>query len=148
LLEVDGVELSNHDTIVNAFSSFFRGRMGMTILFFNIGVNWEQLYSTREQPSLIYLEEPFTIKEIHDDILLAFLADAQTIFFFDIFQALFDGNLDLFRFDTVYIVLVPKMIGARRICDFRLISLINGIFKIIFNVLACRLKKKILLNLL
>lgn len=75
------MELSNHDTIVNAFSSFFCGLMGMTILFFNIGVNWEQFYSTREQPSLIYLEEPFTVEEIHDEILSAFLADAQTRFF-------------------------------------------------------------------
>jgi len=38
---------------------------------------------------------------------------------------------------------VPKISGARRICDFSSISLINDTLKIIFKVLAGRLKQKI-----
>ena len=63
--------------------------------------------------------------------------------FRDIFQALYDGNLDLSWFNKAYIVLVSKIAGARRIRDFRLISLINDILKIISKVLAGRLKQKI-----
>jgi len=62
--------------------------------------------------------------------------------FIDIFQAFYNENLDLTRFNRAYIVLVPKMVGSRCIGDFTLISLINGIFKIISKVLACWLKKK------
>jgi len=63
--------------------------------------------------------------------------------FGDIFQTLYDVNLDLSRFNRAYIALVPNIAGARRIRDFRPISLINDILKIISKVLAGQLKQKI-----
>ena len=63
--------------------------------------------------------------------------------FLDIFQAFYDCTIDPTRFNRSYIELVPKTVGARRIGEFRPISQINGIQKIISKVLANRLKEKI-----
>ena len=63
--------------------------------------------------------------------------------FIDTLQAFFDGHLELSRFNRDYISLMPKISGARNIGDFKPISLINSIFKIISKFLALQLEKKI-----
>jgi len=63
--------------------------------------------------------------------------------FIDIFLAFYEGHLGISHFNRAYIALMPKLVGARCIGDFRPISLINGILKIISKVLVGRLKKKI-----
>ncbi|KAF5206932.1 Transposon tx1 uncharacterized protein [Thalictrum thalictroides] len=50
------------------------------------------------------------------------------------------GFLD-WRVNTTFITLIPKISGARSIGDFRPISLVGGIYKIITKTLASRLKK-------
>ena len=66
--------------------------------------------------------------------------------FLDIYQAFYDGNIDLTRFNRAYIALISKMAGARlngEFWPFWPISLINGILKIISKILACKLNEKI-----
>ena len=109
------------------------------------------------QTSLSALEEPFAKEEIRGAIFPRGLNKAPgpdgfnlRIYqhfwpilqqdFINIFQAFYDGNLHLTQFNRAYIVLRPKIAGARRISDFRSI---NDILKIIFKVLAGRLKQKI-----
>ena len=103
------------------------------------------------------LEEPFTEEKIcrvvfslgadkapgPDDFNMRFYQQFWLILrqdFTNIFQAFYDGNLDLSRFNRAYIALMLKIAGARHIGDFRPISLINDILKIISKVLASRLK--------
>ena len=47
------------------------------------------------------------------------------------------------RFNATFVALIPKRVGANYLRDFRPIILIFGIYKIIANVLAERLKKVI-----
>lgn len=57
-----------------------------------------------------------------------------------IFQEIFEGSLDTDPFDYTFICLVSKREGARRASDFRPISLLNGIQKILSKVLTNRLE--------
>lgn len=57
-----------------------------------------------------------------------------------IFQDLFDGSADTGPIDYSFVCLVLKKEGARKAGDFRPISLINGVQKIISKVLANRLR--------
>lgn len=57
-----------------------------------------------------------------------------------IFQELYDGRLSTRAIDYSYFCLIPKIEGAARANDFRPISLLNGIQKIISKVLANRLE--------
>ncbi len=57
----------------------------------------------------------------------------------NIFGELYEGNLNSGPMDYSYICLIPKKERALAASDFRPISLINGVQKIIFKVLANRL---------
>lgn len=57
-----------------------------------------------------------------------------------IFIGLFDGNLNTGPMDYSFICLVPKREGAKTANDFRPISLINSVQKIVSKVLANRLQ--------
>lgn len=57
-----------------------------------------------------------------------------------IFQELFDTNFNPGPLDYAYICLVPKKEDANSASDFRPISLINGVSKIISKVLSNRLE--------
>ncbi|OAY66433.1 LINE-1 retrotransposable element ORF2 protein [Ananas comosus] len=58
---------------------------------------------------------------------------------FNLFQDLYEGRLSTTLIDYSYICLIPKKVGAERASDFRPISLLNGIQKIVSKVLANRL---------
>jgi len=134
--------------------------MGSTIPPPDIDVNWEQIYPVAEQPSTLDMEEPFTEENIWTTVfsLGADKASGLDGFnmqfyqhfwpmlhqdFIDTLQAFFDGHLKLSRFNRDYISFMPKISGARNIGDFKPISLINSIFKIISKFLALQLEKKI-----
>ncbi len=59
----------------------------------------------------------------------------------NIFRELFEGNFNSGPVDYSYICLIPKKEGAVAANDFRPISLINGVQKIISKVLANRLER-------
>lgn len=58
-----------------------------------------------------------------------------------VFQELYEGTLSTAPIDYAYICLIPKKEGAVRATDFRPISLLNGIQKILSKVLANRLEQ-------
>lgn len=58
----------------------------------------------------------------------------------NIFTDLFNGTLDSGPMDYSYVCLVPKKEGAKSASEFRPISLINGVQKIVSKVLANRLE--------
>ncbi len=58
----------------------------------------------------------------------------------NIFQELYDGTLNSGPMDYSYICLVPKKEGVNTASDFRPISLINGVQKIISKVVANKLE--------
>ncbi|XP_020109325.1 uncharacterized protein LOC109724810 [Ananas comosus] len=58
-----------------------------------------------------------------------------------LFQEMFEGRLSTNPIDYTYICLIPKKEGATRANDYRPISLLNGIQKILSKVLANRLEQ-------
>lgn len=43
--------------------------------------------------------------------------------------------------NSTFLVLIPKVVGAKNIKDFRLISLVGSLYKLIFKVLTTRMSK-------
>ena len=136
---------------------FFQNLIGTPASTLDIGINWDHLYPVDNRASLMVLEETFTEKEIrraifslgpdkapgHDGFNMRFYQHFWLMLqqdFIDILHAFFGGNLDLSKFDRAYIVLIPKLAGARRTRDIRPISSINGILKIVSKVLTNILK--------
>lgn len=58
----------------------------------------------------------------------------------EIFKELHKGDINLSSLNHALIVLISKTEGASLVNDFRPISLLNGIFKVIMKVLANRLR--------
>ncbi|RVW41827.1 hypothetical protein CK203_108407 [Vitis vinifera] len=56
------------------------------------------------------------------------------------FKDFFEGKI-VKSLNTTFLVLVPKKGGANDLCDFRPISLVGGLYKLLAKVLANRLKK-------
>ncbi|OAY69027.1 LINE-1 retrotransposable element ORF2 protein [Ananas comosus] len=121
--------------------------------------DWSGLFDSNRVSdfNLAHLTRPFSVEKIKtgvfqlvrdkapgpDGFLLSFY---QTFWetlkkdIVSIFHEKFDGKLDTGPFDYTFICLVPKREGARRATDFRPISLLNGIHKIISKVLTNRLE--------
>ena len=138
----------------------FRNLMGKAAPNLDVGIDWKLYYPVESRMPLASLEEAFAKEEIRTAVFSLRVDKARGSggynmrfyqhfwqilreYFIDIFQAFYEGHLDISRFNRAYIALVPKIAGARRIGYFRPISLINGIIKIISKVFIGRLKKKI-----
>lgn len=117
-------------------------------------MNWKALYP-EDRVDLSSLTTPFSEEEIKRPFSLSKKAPEPNGFlllfyrkFWEtikdkvmaIFNALGKGSPELCRLNHAFIVLVPKCEGASTPNDFRLISLLNGIFKIVTKVLVNRLK--------
>jgi len=53
------------------------------------------------------------------------------------------GNLDIARLNYAFVVLIPKVSGAKKVNEYRPISLLNVIYKIITEVLVTMLNLKL-----
>ena len=124
--------------------------------------NLQDLYENRVDPQLFQdLEKPFTQEEIDevvknlstkksprpDGFNNEFLKACWDIIKLDVTEliiAFHAGNVNLESINTSYITLIPKKEVPMSPNDFRPISLLNGMLKIITKLLANRLQKVIL----
>lgn len=60
-----------------------------------------------------------------------------------LFDELYAGCLDCERLNYAFVVLIPKKSGANRVGEFRPISLLNVVYKILTKVLTNRLNTKL-----
>jgi hypothetical protein len=112
-------------------------------------------------PGLEELSLPFTREEIDEVIRTIptdkapgpdgfngqFLKTCWSIIKEDIYKLCFDfydGNLDLTSINMGHITLIPKIPVPEGVNDYRPITLLNCILKIITKLLANRLQKKVL----
>ena len=104
------------------------------------------------------LEQPFTEKEIHAALMgmngdKAPGPDGFTVAFWqscwefakeeivDLFKEFFEENSFAKSLNSTFLVLIPKKGGAEDLGDFRPISLLGGLYKILAKVLANRIKE-------
>ena len=104
------------------------------------------------------LELPFTEEEIHSALLEMngdkapgpdgfIVAFRQTCWDFvkeeivDLFKEFYDQRSFPKSLNTTFLVLIPKKGGVEDLGDFRPISLLGGLYKLLAKVLASRLKK-------
>jgi hypothetical protein len=107
------------------------------------------------------LSQPFTKEEIDEVIRLMpidkspgpdgfnglFLKTCWETIKEDVYQLCFDffeGNLNLDSINMGYITLIPKIQSPREVGDYRPITLLNCVLKILTKLLANRLQKKVL----
>jgi hypothetical protein len=107
------------------------------------------------------LTEPFTTEEIDivvknlpsdkspgpDGFNTDFVKKCWSIikqYFYDLCAAFQQGHLCLQSLNGSHITLIPKIDGARKVSDFRLISLLNTSIKIITKLLANRIQSVIM----
>lgn len=121
--------------------------------------DWSGLFTTNRvsKPNIARLTEPFSTAEIKEAIFQlgsdkAPGPDAFPLRFYQLFWDSLEGDISaLFRdmhegrlttdpIDYSFICLIPKKEGAERASEFRPISLLNGIQKILSKVLANRLE--------
>jgi hypothetical protein len=119
-------------------------------------INWEEIRLHRRE--LSHLEEPFLEEEIlgvvqdiasdkapgQDDFIGSFLKTAWPIIkgdFMNAFQFFYQQHDQHFQhLNTAHMVLLPKKADARRVKDFRPISLTHTVAKLISTCLANRLE--------
>ena len=104
------------------------------------------------------LERPFTEDEIHvalmemngdkapgpDDFTMAFWQSCWDFVkekILEMFKDFYEHSSFLKSLNNTFLVLIPKKSGAEDLGDFRPISLLGGLYKLLAKVLANRLKK-------
>ncbi|XP_020112154.1 uncharacterized protein LOC109726772 [Ananas comosus] len=121
--------------------------------------DWSSLFTSKRipAPDLAKITESFTIDEIKKAVFQlgsdkAPGPDGFPLRFYQVFwdtvkedimclfQEMFEGRLTTDPIDYTYICLIPKKEGAKTANDYRPISLLNGIQKILSKVLANRLE--------
>ncbi|EEC83473.1 hypothetical protein OsI_28982 [Oryza sativa Indica Group] len=123
----DGVKFYDDSKKLDIVTSFFRqlfSEISPSDPTFTIPLLYPQ------QECLQSLCTPFTKEEIVKVI--------------HIFQDLFDNNIDLSGVNQSYITLIPKVTAAAHIKDFRPISLLHSVPKLLSKTLTNRLQKEIL----
>ncbi|KAJ4776087.1 RNA-directed DNA polymerase (reverse transcriptase)-related family protein [Rhynchospora pubera] len=156
-LEVNGVTLTDRLAIATSFRDFYDNLLGRELPTEHLDLS--PLYLSAPPLDLLtLLDLPFTIEEIRfavfsladnkasgpDGIFNEFAKKQWNEVQWDvamIFQDLFLGNLQLSDSNQAHIVLVPKKELSGSVQDFRPISVINYVPKLISKVLANRLKQ-------
>ncbi|XP_050221220.1 uncharacterized protein LOC126671491 [Mercurialis annua] len=112
------------------------------------GCSYNSVDDIREHVYLFYkklFSRQFHLQFILSDLPLQVLASAQSDSLIkgfteeEVFEGLCSCGLVPFGLNTAFLVLVPKFKGACDVKDFRPISLIHGLFKLVSKVLAVRL---------
>ncbi|KAJ4768712.1 RNA-directed DNA polymerase (reverse transcriptase)-related family protein [Rhynchospora pubera] len=152
-LMINGTLVTDSNCISNEFSSFYESLFGSS--FAAIPINFNTLYSPSLQ--LLSLDEPFNEGEIYRAVMRLASNKASgpdglpnelfklnwPVFkpsIMRIFSQLFSSCLDLHKLNFAHLVLIPKTEGVEQVTDFRPISVINYIPKLISKVLALRLQ--------
>ncbi|KAJ3690445.1 hypothetical protein LUZ61_019609 [Rhynchospora tenuis] len=153
-LIVDGRATENPAQIEQAFSSFYKNLFGTVV---NVSpCNLATLYEPNTD--LAVLDVPFTECEVHHAVMRlsnnkASGPDGMPNEIFKLYWPHFkhsimqifdklsnDVPLDLEKLNFAHIILIPKFEGAQTVTDFRPISIINLIPKLISKVLALRMQ--------
>ncbi|KAJ1704421.1 hypothetical protein LUZ63_004200 [Rhynchospora breviuscula] len=152
LLEVDGQAITNPNEILHAFTVFYQKLLGSTSATYPCSI--DTLYGDR--PLLSELAAPFTQFEIKkavcklsgnkasgpDGLPNEFAKlkwDTIHVDLVEAFNNLHRGSLNLQELNLAHITLLPKQQNATSLIDYRLISIINYLPKLISKVLAIRL---------
>jgi hypothetical protein len=139
------------DYIVNFYESLFTESHSWRPRLDNLGFD---TLSTTEAASL---EDPFEEKEVWevikgmdrdkapglDGFSMAFFQECWEVIkgdFMAVFSEFHDSGEFVKSINSTFIALIPKVYGAKEIKDFRAISLVGGIYKIIAKVLANRMR--------
>lgn len=156
-LVIDSSVMDNQRDIIRETAEHFKGLL-REVEEQHVSMDWDVLYP--HTTDMVGLEDPFEEEEIKrpvfslrsdrapgtDDFPLMFYTTFWEIIKWDlmrIFEELYNGSLQMHRLNEALIVLIPKKEGAESISDFRPISLLNGVYKIVTKVLANRLGKVI-----
>lgn len=156
----NGVQLSSEDRKRNYFFRYFHRLFGRNEDRTCSMGDWSALFQSHGLPQPNQLTALFNIEEVKKATFQlggdkAPSPDGFPLFFyqvfwdtvkddiFKVFTDLYEGNLTTAPIDYSFICLLPKKEGACTATDFRPISLINGIQKIISKVLANRLAREL-----
>lgn len=154
IIEVEGARITDPLQIRNEFQKHMKALLGTQVQAKKFDP--AALYR-EEQPDLSQLQEPFTSLEIHNAVKQlannkASGPDGLPHEFFKnfwqflkrdvegIFDQFWSGNLDLVNLNKASIVMIPKKTNSTSVGDYRPISIINLIPKLITKVLSNRLR--------
>lgn len=153
----DGRTVTEHQEKASALWEEYRDRMSQTCN----PTMWYNLQEMIQQQDLQHLSSTVTKEEI-DDIIKQmptdkapgpdgfnglFLKKCWNIIKEDIYKLCFDffqGNIDLTAINNSFITLIPKTNSPTHINDYRPISLINCVIKIITKIMGNRLQASII----
>jgi hypothetical protein len=153
---VNGVDTADPDTISNHIVNFYESLFSEPLSWRPRVDNLEfDVLSTDEVSSL---EEPFEEREVRevikgmdrdkalglDGFSLAFFQDCWEVVKGDFMEVFTDFRAQgkfVKSINSTFISFIPKIHGAKEIKDFRPISLVGGIYKIIAKVLANRMRR-------
>ncbi|XP_060210551.1 uncharacterized protein LOC132637488 [Lycium barbarum] len=155
-LMVDGVSSSEPMDIQNAILEFYQNLYREIEAWRpNLNIQGDQSITGEEQ---VWMSRQFEEDEVLKGIKLCVVdkapgPDGYTMAFFQAFWDVLKEDLMLTfqnfhsqqmfekSFNATFMALIPKKVGATELRDFRTISLITGVYKIIAKVLAERLKR-------
>jgi hypothetical protein len=157
----DDAEISDHDGKVDILRKAFKDRMGNTD---NTSMQFDlrEILSTHSDDDYMKaLEEPFSQKEIEDVVKdlpnekspgpdgfnNEFIKNCWHIIgkdVTDLIHDFYEEKVSLESINSSFITLIPKVENPTSPSDFRPISLLNSVLKILTKLLANRLQKIIL----
>uniref|UniRef100_A0A8R7TIB7 Reverse transcriptase domain-containing protein n=1 Tax=Triticum urartu TaxID=4572 RepID=A0A8R7TIB7_TRIUA len=158
LLMSDGRLIENHDEKVAAFYDCFKRRMGVSN---QLEFDFELSKLIQKCQGLEELSVPFTKEEI-DNVIKIIPADCAPgpdgfdgIFlkvcweiikedFYALCEDFWNGTINLQCLNTSFITLIPKKLTPETVNDYRPISLLNCVLKVMTKILCERLQRWIL----
>nr|CAD1842710.1 unnamed protein product [Ananas comosus var. bracteatus] len=147
--------LSSPELIAEHLFSFFRNQLGVQQVF-SVNINLQAIY-TDEHVDLSSLHAPFTLSKVRtavfssapekaprpDGLPMVFYQRFWNLIKDDImgvFNTFYNGTTNLDRVNTGWLCLIPKKKEALSTNNFRPISLVHSVAKLISKVLASRLQ--------